>query len=315
MKSIKYAIIYISLIFPVFLYGQSYDLSSYSRAISATQLKSIVSFLADDLCRGRECGSRGSQIAGTYIKNYFDSLGLKPYKGSYYQSFRKDSIIGRNIVGIIESRYKSDEYIIISAHYDHLGAFEGNIYNGADDNASGVAAMMTLAKLFSNMSKSGEAPQKNIIFVAFDAKENNMAGSEYFIKTMGIAASKIKFVLNIDQIGSIFSPPGKSPNYILILGAHGKNMKLRDRIDFLNIYSRAYLDLDFTYYKSSAFYSIFYRSSDHINFADKGISSLLFTSGITAHTYKPSDDYDLLDYEVLANRIKLIYFTAFDLMN
>jgi hypothetical protein len=315
MKRFIYIIIFLITFSPTYLASQSYNLQRYSENISSEKLKSYVTFLADDLCRGRQTGSRGGQIAGSYIKEQFVKLGLKPLYGSFYQSFRKDSMIGRNICGVIEARYKTDEYIVISAHYDHLGAFEGNIYNGADDNASGVAVMLEIAGLYSKMSAEGEAPPKNIIFIAFDAKEYNMAGSEYFLRTLPFMPKKIKFVLNLDQIGSIFAPPGRSANYIEILGATGKLYKLRERIDYLNIYSGSYMDLDFTYYGSNAFASLFYKSSDHINFAERGIPALYFTSGITAHTYKPSDDSDLLDYNVMANRVKLIFFISFDIMN
>ncbi len=295
------------------LFSQSSNLLKYSEHITEAELKNTVTFLADDICRGRQSGSRGIQIAGTYISNKFREFGLKPLNNStFYQSFKMDSVIGRNIVGIIESDRKTDEYIVISAHYDYLGAFEGNIYNGADDNASGVAVMISLAKIFAEMKKNGEAPVRNIIFVAFDGKETNMAGSENFLKQLPFSIKKIKYNINIDQIGSTFAPPSKSANYILILGA---SSKLKERIDFLNIYSRAYLNLDFTFYNSKAFASIFYRTSDQIVFAEKGIPAILFTSGITAHTYKPSDDSDLLDYEVMANRTKLILFTICDILN
>lgn len=316
MKRITPIIIVILSLAPLFLTAQSSNLAAYANRITSENLKSAVTFLANDLCRGRQTGSRGIQLAGTYIKDKFKEFGLTPLSGSnLYKSFKMDTLIGRNIIGVIESDRKSDEYIVISAHYDYLGAFEGNIYNGADDNASGVSVLITLADLFSQMKKNGEAPVRNIIFVAFDGKESNMAGSENFFKQLPFSYKKIKFNINIDQIGSTFAPPGKSANYILVLGADGKNFKLRDRIDFLNIYSRAYLDLDFTFYGSKAFASIFYRASDQILFAEKGIPALLFTSGITAHTYKPSDDADLLDYNVMANRTKLILFTVCDILN
>lgn len=164
------------------------------------------------------------------------------------------------------------------------------------------------------MKKKGESPTKNLIFVAFDGKESNMAGSENFIKQLPFPINKIKFNINIDQIGSTFAPPGIKTNYLLILGADGKNYKLKERIDYLNIYARTYLDLDFSFYGSKEFAAIFYKASDQILFAENGIPAILFTSGITVHTYKPSDDSDMLDYNVMVNRIKLIYYTLADLL-
>lgn len=316
MKRFIPIIIVILSLSPITATAQSANLAEYANQISSEKLKNSVTFLADDLCRGRQTGSRGIQLAGTYISDKFKEYGLKPLSGSnYYKSYKSDTLIGRNIIGVIESDKTSDEYIVISAHYDYLGSFEGNIYNGADDNASGVAVMIALAELFSNMKKNGEAPVRNIIFAAFDGKESNMAGSDNFFKQLPFSVKKIKFNINIDQIGSTFAPPGKSANYLLILGADGKNFRLRDRIDFLNIYSRAYIDLDFSFYKSKAFASIFYKASDQIQFSERGIPALLFTSGITAHTYKPSDDSDLLDYNVMVNRTKLILYTICDILN
>lgn len=314
MKRIRLTSIIIVTLFSISAYSQGYDPERYSAVASTEKLESYVSFLANDICRGRQTGTRGGQISGSYIKDHFEKFGLEPYKGSYYQSFAIDSTIGRNILGIIPAFRESDEYIVISAHYDYIGTLDGKIYNGADDNASGVSVLLGLAEIFSVMKREGTGPSKNIIFAAFDAKEMNMSGSTYFLNTLNIPSRKVLWNLNIDQIGSTFAPPSKSQSYILILGAD-KRASLRDRIDFLNVFSRSYLDVDFTFYGSRAFASIFYRASDQSAFTDRGIPALLFTSGITAHTYKPSDDYDLLNYEVMTRRLKLIYFIAMDLMN
>lgn len=315
MKRFITIIIVVLTITPTLLFAQKPDLALYSELINPKKIESYTSFLSHDLCNGRESGSRGIQIAGTFIDEQFKKFGLSTLNGgNYYKSFKMDTIIGRNIIGMIESIQKSDEYIVISAHYDYIGAIDGKIYNGADDNASGVSALLTLAQLFSEMKKKGESPTKNLIFVAFDGKESNMAGSENFIKQLPFPINKIKFNINIDQIGSTFAPPGIKTNYLLILGADGKNYKLKERIDYLNIYARTYLDLDFSFYGSKEFAAIFYKASDQILFAENGIPAILFTSGITVHTYKPSDDSDMLDYNVMVNRIKLIYYTLADLL-
>lgn len=186
-----------------------------------------VEFLASDLLEGREAGHKSGRIAGLYVLSQLKSLGLKPWDGeSFVQSFDayrierqkkgrytvhpdsieklKDCVHQKltlnNVLGKIEGK-NTDEIVIIGAHYDHLGIdplLDGDkIYNGADDNATGVAAVLQIARAF---MLSGEKPERTIIFALWDGEEKGLLGSEHFVLTYP-EPEKIKGYLNFDMIG------------------------------------------------------------------------------------------------------------------
>ena len=149
----------------------------YEQIIYQAKQERILEWLADDMNHGRATGTRDAARTARYIETHFRQYGLEPFFGnSFYQPFPADSasdVAGRNVIGIVPSAVPSDEYVLITAHYDHLGVLDGNIYNGADDNASGVTVMLNLADMFGTMRKTKTGPDKNIIFAALDAKELN----------------------------------------------------------------------------------------------------------------------------------------------
>ncbi len=297
----------------------------YESIIYREKQAAILEYLADDMMRGRETGSRGCQHAGWYIRSEFIRYGLKPFDSVFTQSFRPEirtktesgtktetgTKTGRNIIGLVPSVVPSDEYIIVSAHYDHIGSINGYIYNGADDNASGVTAMLNLAEMFSTLRKAGIAPRRNIIFAAFDAKEMNLAGSKAFVASLedkGLCSDKIKCAINIDQIGSILVPPHKDTNYVLVLGTETyKKSDLKKALGYRNSFYDIYLDIDHTFYGSRSFYDSYYRLSDQYPFAEKGIPAILFTSGFHEKTYKEDDEKDIISYPILKRRTALIF--------
>src|SRR5690606_5460658 len=134
-----------------------------------------------DEFQGRESGTPGAEKARTYIQERFKSLGLQsfaPYP-DYLQSFdftekNGNTLSGKNIIGYIPGKLK--EALVISAHYDHIGIQNGKIYNGADDNASGISGLLHIAAYFSK-----NKPNFTLIFAAFDAEEKGLKGSKYFV--------------------------------------------------------------------------------------------------------------------------------------
>ena len=284
--------------------------------ISQEKLKRHVYTLSDTLTQGRATGTVGAGIAGNYIKQCFQRYGLLPYyETSFFQSFKVGNVVGHNVAGIVRGRNYPMEFLVISAHYDHLGVMSGSIYPGADDNASGVAMLLQLAELFSQRARRGDAPTRSIIFVAYDAKELGLAGSEYFANTMRISPQRVIANLNIDQIGCSLEPPNRNPNYALVVGADRISPDLRLIIDVANRYNRIGLDIDYTYYGSKNFSDLFYQLGDQIHLAKLKIPSILYTSGIHAYTYKPTDLPALLDYAVLEKRTQLLYLVADDLVS
>ena len=195
-------------------------------AINKVDAEAYISFLASDLLEGRETGSRGNRIAGEYIVSNLKLLGIEPLFDNYYQPFEAygrerqkkgrfqvhpDSIIKlkqdthrklalNNIFGKIEGK-NPNEYVVIGAHYDHLGYDSSlcgdQIYNGADDNASGVSAVLQVAKAF---MVTGVQPERTIIFAFWDGEEKGLLGSKYFVQSFPYI-NKVKGYLNYDMIG------------------------------------------------------------------------------------------------------------------
>lgn len=270
-----------------------------------------IQILADSAAAGRGTGTEGIGHARVYISESFMNAGLQPlYNGAFSSGFyfRTDDseLLGVNVLGVLPSGTGSKEYVTIGAHYDNLGTLGGNVYYGADSNASGTAALIELAKAFGALYKGGWRPEKNIIFAAFDAKCYNMAGSREFMYSWEMPAKNITCMINLDQIGSTLVPPGESKNYMLVLGAENFS-GIKRKLDFLNSVYNIGLDLDYTFYGSKDFYRIFSKLSDQKSFADYGIPWLYFTSGITELTNKVTDTERYISYPALLLRAKLIY--------
>ena len=179
---------YIWLTISCFLYLSAYAQSDWGKerdaakaGISERRLGINVSFLADTLCKGRATGTRGGTEAAFWIERQFSEAGLIPFEHGYAMSFLTPAgAKAHNLVGLLPGSLSAprDRYIIVGAHYDHLGQLNGSIYPGADANASGTIAMTSLAGMFAQMRQMGKVYDSSIIFVAFDAKEHDLAGSD-----------------------------------------------------------------------------------------------------------------------------------------
>ena len=309
MKYSSAPLLFFLLLFTLPLRGQTSELKRIASSFDEEYQKGLLSFLADDRMEGRASNSNGALMTIALANNLFEKWDLIPfYNSSYVQTFKMDSLTGINIAGVILANGYSEEYIVVSAHYDHLGKMNGNIYNGADDNASGVTVVMTLANLFSKLRTSSVNLKKNIIFLLLDGKEHNLAGSEEFIKRLPVPARKIVCNINIDQIGTTFAPPGKNEKYMLVLGERKNRHFITAKLDAANRFYETGFELDYSFYKSPSFAELFFRSSDQYTFAKKGIPSVLVTSGIHMHTYKTTDDHYFINYPVLAERTRLLFY-------
>ena len=308
-------LIFLSTInFHTTLFGQQSAIDKNVELISREKLRTHVFVLADSTFKGRASGTPGSIAAGNYIRQCFYGYGLQPFfDNSYFQNFRAGNFLARNVAAFVRGRVYPDEYVVVSAHYDHLGELNGTIYPGADDNASGVALLLQLAEVFGKRMQAGDAPARSIIFVAYDAKEHNLAGSDYFSRTLRVLPFDIIANLNIDQIGCVLEPPNQNPEYVLVLGADYPSPDLRRIIDVANRYNKINLEIEYTYYGSMDFSDLFFQLGDQVHLYKRRVPSILYTSGIHAHTYKSTDKPTLLDYEVLAKRTQLLYLVADDL--
>ena len=272
----------------------------YEQIVYQAKQERLMTWLAHDMNHGRATGTRDAARVARYIETHFRQYGLEPFcEGSFYQPFLADSAsgtVGRNVIGFVPSAVPSDEYVLITAHYDHLGVLDGNIYNGADDNASGVTVLLNLADMFGTMKKTKTGPDKNIIFAALDAKELNMAGSKHFVDHLIIGKDSIICAINIDQIGTVLEPVHEADtSFVIVLGEQTLRRQDRGLIDMCNRYYNIGLDIDHTFYGSENFTRLFYQA-------------LVFTSGFHRHTYKTTDDPDIISYPVMKKRTLLIFY-------
>ena len=297
--------------------------SAAKNLIWEKKLYQKVDFLSDTLCQGRATGTRGSIEAAFWIEREFRAAKLMKFDSTYTKKFYAGKgLLGRNVIGFIPGSTKTprDKYIIVGAHFDHIGQLNRITYPGADANASGTVALTSLAEMFSMMKTLGKSYNSNIIFIAFDAREMSMAGSNAFWKMIEngeltdpvsgkvIKTKDIKLMVNIDQLGCTLSPLASGrDDYMIMLGNHSLKPAERELLSYCNRSSGLHMDLDFTYYGSKNFTEIFYRLSDQRVFVDNKIPAVLFTSGITMNTNRTRDTADSLNYEVFKKRIYLIF--------
>lgn len=267
-----------------------------------------VTYLAHDSLEGREVGTKGEQIAADYIASRMKENGLSP-KGNnetYFQLFTRnmkahphdtagtgEKIEGRNVLGFIDNN--AEKTIVIGAHYDHLGYGEegsladsaGQIHNGADDNASGVAAMLGLAKKLSRQKL-----KTNVLFIAFTGEEKGLWGSNYFVKNATVPTSEMAYMINMDMVGRL-----DSNNRLAIYGI-GTSPLFPPVLDSCN-----------TFGFQSKFDSSGVGPSDHTSFYLEDVPVLHFFTGQHKDYHKPTDDVEFINFEGIekvANYIKKI---------
>ena len=309
-----------------FAHGQNAWLTMHVPArntITPERLETHVGFLSDSLCQGRGLGTPGGSEAASWIARRFEHIGLQKTGGSWGRSFKTaDGQTGHNIIGILygSKRIPSDRYVIVGAHFDHLGILNGKIYHGADANASGAVAMTSIAEMLATTISIGRNYSHNVIFVGFDGKEMSMAGSQALwdmirrgelkdpVSGRSITRDKIAFMVNIDQIGSTMSPLNEGRNdFLIMLGGSSIRRQGYEILKNCNSLYDLNMDISDTYYGSENFTKIFYRLSDQKVFVDNRIPAVMFTSGITMNTNKTWDKVETLDMEVLQKRIYLMY--------
>ena len=175
--------------------------------VDRQQLLDDIQYLSSDELKGRKTGEFGNILAYEFIVNRFQTVGLTHAgENGFRQIFNHtNSRTGEvftdavNLIGSVEGVHHSDRYIAVTAHYDHLGISDGEIYNGADDNASGTGALLAAAKYFSENS-----PNNSILFIAFDAEEQGLGGAHYFVQNPVVPLEQIVLNINMDMISNNF---------------------------------------------------------------------------------------------------------------
>lgn len=257
--------------------------------VSLELLTKHIYTLADDAMRGRYAGSSEGYQAALYIEKQFEEIGLTPFENTdFLQAFYlTNNKKCHNIIGIIEGKDSllKNEYIIIGAHYDHLGYKFINdkidVYNGADDNASGVATLIELAR---TLKKKENELKRSVIFAAFDAEEIGLIGSRYFSKQ--IPASKVKLMISLDMVGYL-----KQSKKLYVKGvANIENIKnLIKNIPFPQSSTIVLQN-----YETSILYA-----TDTESYAKLGVPTLHITTGMKSPYHTTKDDADKIDYEGL----------------
>ena len=240
--------------------------------------------LAGDSLRGRKAGSEDAAKAAVYIVKQFEEIGVQPYyEEGWYQPFEMNGKTYKNVVGVIPGNdpILKDEYIIIGAHYDHLGVMNDQIYNGADDNASGTATIIEMARILKSQQSD---LKRSVIVAAFDAEEIGLWGSNHLSKQLDL--SKVKLMMSIDMVGWL--EKGKT---LRLQGAatikDGKRL-LREEAEKMHI------DI-----KPKDFETSIFGATDTQSFAQRGVATLYVTTGLKSPYHKPEDDPELIDYKGL----------------
>jgi hypothetical protein len=280
------------------LWGGTY--TSAVGTITREELRHHCEFLASDALEGRETGSRGGQAAGDYIVAHLRKHKVRPAgaEGDYYQPFPPNS---RNIVCRLDGSDPSlaKEYVIVCAHYDHVGFGSarnsrgpiGYIHNGADDNASGTAALLGLIDAFTSLDA---APRRSIVFVFWDAEEQGLLGSEYWCQSPTVPFEGLKLVLNIDMVGRL------RENRAEVLGTRTA-AGLRGLIAANN--SESPVAMTFSWDNR--------RDSDHYPFFSRQIPYLMVFTGKHPDYHTPYDDVDKLNTEGMERITRLLFRTAY----
>lgn len=315
----------------VSLHAQS-PLEKGLKSISRTSAEAIISFLADDELQGREAGEHGSRVAARYLVSSLKEAGIAPLeKSGYYQPFEAyskerqqrgrwqvhpdsiallkqgthRSIQMSNVLAFIPGE-KTDEYVIVGAHFDHLGVDQtlagDPIYNGADDNASGVSAVLQIARAF---AAGGQKPLRNVIFAFWDGEEKGLLGSKYFVQTF-TGIGQVKGYLNFDMIGRNHKPEQPQQVVYFYTEAHPAFGKwLKEDISRFKLQ----LQPDYRAWDRPV------GGSDNASFALRDIPIIWYHTDGHPDYHQPSDHTEHINLDKVVEITKASFLNAWNLAN
>lgn len=270
-------------------------------SIQKSEIIRIETELASDKMQGRALFSEGIELASTFIEKEFEEIQLNYFKDlkGFRQEFLSKGKKANNVIGIIPGKSKPDEYVIFSAHYDHLGlekTGEDKIYNGANDDASGTTAVIALARYFKQRNQN----ERTLIFVAFTGEELGGFGSKFFSENMD--ASKVVAMFNIEMIGTE-SKWGKNSAYITGF----------EKTDFGSILQENLKGSTFNFYPDPyPSEHLFYRS-DNARLAAQGVPAHTISTSkmdVEPNYHKLSDEIATLDLDNMTQIIKSIAISS-----
>lgn len=304
--------------------NQPIDPNKYINSITSEELKTHLTIVASDKMEGRETGSPGQKLAGKYLieqykknnvpypkgaKNYY-----QPVPASYLNAKSNDGLSdSENIWAFIEGTEKPEEIVVVSAHYDHVGIKNGQVYNGADDDGSGTVALLEIAQAFEQAKKDGYGPKRSILILHVTGEEHGLHGSRFYSENPLFPLANTVADVNIDMIGRRDEAHKDSNNYIYLIGSDYLSTDLHNICEAVNT-KFTKLDIDYKY-NDRADRNRFYYRSDHYNFAKNGIPSVFLFNGTHADYHKATDEVDKIEFDALEKRTKLAFAIAWEIAN
>ena len=290
----KYLLAALFALFASFSFAQS--------KIDDKQLLKDLKKLSHNAMMGRKTDTEGAKLARNYIIGQFESLHLKKFKRGYKHPFefkKGKSIKGVNVVGYIKSNDKRSSTFVITAHYDHLGKIKGEIYNGADDNASGTAALLAIADYF-----KANPPSHNIIFVATDAEEMGLQGAKAFVKDPDVPMDNVVLNINMDMVSI------NNKNELYAAGTH-HYPKLKPILEKV---PKRTMRLRYGHDQPGTGHDDWTNSSDHSAFHQAGIPFIYFGVEDHEHYHKHTDEFENVNQTFYIKAVNLILdsIIAFD---
>jgi Zn-dependent M28 family amino/carboxypeptidase len=293
---------------------------TYAETIEEQDLKELLYVYASDYFQGRETGTLGQKRAVTFLREFYQNRNIKAAQGTqdYFQpmelTIKGQPIATENVVAIIEGSSKPEEYIVISSHLDHEGIKNGEIYNGADDDGSGTVALLEIAEAFQAAAAEGNGPARSIIFLHVSGEEKGLLGSRYYTDNPLYPLANTVANLNIDMVGRTDPKrESKNRNYVYLIGTDRLSAELHEISEQAND-ATLKMDLDYTY-NAVDDPNRFYFRSDHYNFAKNNIPVIFYFNGTHADYHKPTDTVEKIEYDLLAQRAQLVFYTAWKLAN
>lgn len=291
------------LLSPFAVFSQEYIERGY-RTILSSDARLFVETLASDSLQGRDAGEEGGRKAAAYIVSLLEEWGIEPLlDDGYLQHFAVKDCEMNNVLAVIPG--KSDEYVVVGAHYDHVGigvAIDGDsCYNGADDNASGVSAVLQIARAVKNV---GKTPERGIIFAFWDGEEMGLLGSRHFVENCAFL-SQVSAYMNFDMIGRgpVNNPKHLTYFYTASHPVFGDWLK-----DDMAVYGFSFVP-DYRAWDNPI------GGSDNAYFAKNGIPIVWYHTEGHPDYHLPSDTADKIDYEKMTDITRAAFLCTWRLAN
>lgn len=297
----------------------------FANTITSEGLKKHLYIYASDDFEGRLTGEVGQKKAVEYLKKVYIENKIKGgyTNGKYFQPVPSEFLSNNrrgiklkdseNVLAFIKGSKHPEEVLVISAHLDHLGVENEKVFYGADDNSSGTVAIIEIAKAFKKAIGEGYRPKRSILFLHVTGEEKGLLGSKYYSLNPVYPLSKTVANLNMDMIGRVDDRHAKKPNYIYLIGSDKLSTELHNVSEKVGKKYKK-INLDYTYNAENDPNRYYYRS-DHYNFAKHNIPVIFYFSGIHEDYHKPTDTPDKIEYDLLKKRTRLIFYTAWEIVN